>query len=79
MIVNSMENMSREKRKTGGITDIENMPIGFSFTLATNQEALSNFAKMTDEEKRQVLEAARNVQSKSEMQRFVDSIGDFFS
>ena len=76
MIVNSNENNAALDRSQGDITSFDNMPIGFSFSLATNQAALTNFAKMTDAEKRQVLEAARNVQSKSEMQSFVDSIGD---
>lgn len=56
--------------------DLDNMPLGFSFSLAANQNALTNFSKMSDEEKRQVIEAARNVQSKQQMERFVNSIGE---
>lgn len=50
------------------------MPLGLAFRLGMNEKALENFAKMTEEEKRQVLEAARGVQSKAEMERFVSSI-----
>ena len=39
----------------------EEMPIGFGFALAENEKAMSSFAKMTEEEKKQVMEAARSV------------------
>ena len=41
----------------------EEMPIGFGFALAENEKAMSSFAKMTEEEKKQVMEAARSVQT----------------
>lgn len=56
--------------------EYEEMPLGFSFSLATNERAMKNFANMTDSEKNQVVEAARGVESKDDMQSFVDSIGD---
>lgn len=52
------------------------MPLGFSFSLATNQNAMEKFASMTDPEKRQVLETARSIRSKQQMEHFVDSIGE---
>lgn len=52
----------------------EDMPIGFSFALGTNERALAQFAEMTDEEKRQVLEAARATQTKREMRDLVEQI-----
>lgn len=33
----------------------EEMPIGFGFALAENEKAMSSFAKMTEEEKKQVM------------------------
>lgn len=51
------------------------MPMGFAFQMAMNEKALNNFAKMTEEEKRQVLEAARNVSSKQQMQSIVEDLG----
>ncbi len=47
------------------------MPIGLSFQLGLNEKALTVYAQMNDEEKRQVVEAARNVTSKVEMQQLV--------
>lgn len=52
----------------------EDMPIGFSFVLGQNERALSHFAEMTEEEKRQVLETARATQTKSGMRSLVDQI-----
>ncbi len=50
------------------------MPMGFSFQLGLNEKALSAYAKLDDQEKRHILEAARKVQSKSEMRRIVEGL-----
>ena len=42
------------------------MPIGLSFQLGLNEKALSVYAQMDESEKKQVVEAARNVTSKAE-------------
>lgn len=68
MIVNDNHNPNAEE------INQQDMPLGFSFTLATNRDAMANFANLNNAEKRQVIEAARMVQSKHEMQSFVDSI-----
>lgn len=47
------------------------MPMGLSFQLGLNEKALTAYARMDDAEKRQVVEAARNVTSKAEMQQLV--------
>ncbi len=52
------------------------LPSGLGFGLAMNQKAMENFACMTEEEKQQVISAARNVQSKKEMQNLVRDIAD---
>lgn len=50
------------------------MPIGLSFQLGLNEKALFVYAQMDEEEKRQVVEAARNVTSKVEMQQLVSEL-----
>lgn len=50
------------------------MPMGLAFQLSMNAEAMENFAKMTEEEKRQVLETARNVVSKEQMRGIVSDL-----
>lgn len=52
----------------------KDMPLGLAFQLSMNERALENFAKMTEDEKRQVLEAARNVTSKEEMSGIVEDL-----
>nr|WP_300837286.1 hypothetical protein [uncultured Acetatifactor sp.] len=48
------------------------MPMGFSFQLGMNSKAMDAYGKLNDEEKRQVIEAARNVTTKSEMHWIVE-------
>ena len=47
------------------------MPMSFSFQLGMNPKAMDAYGKLNDDEKRQVIEAARNVTTKSEMNRLV--------
>lgn len=51
------------------------MPMGLAFQMAMNERAMENFAKMTDEEKRQVMEAARATTSKEQMRGIVEDLG----
>lgn len=52
----------------------QEMPLGFGFALGENEKALSVFAGMTEDERKQVMEAARCVQSKHEMRDLVDQL-----
>lgn len=56
--------------------DGNDMPMGLGFGLATNEKAMNNFASMDEAEKKQVIEAARNVHSKKEMQSLVMDIAN---
>lgn len=51
------------------------MPLGLAFQMSMNDQAMKNFAKMTEDERQRVLENARNTRSKSEMQRIVADLG----
>lgn len=50
------------------------MPLGFSSQLGTNPKAMEAYAGLNDEEKCQLAEAARNVTTKSEMNRLVAGV-----
>ncbi|MCI5872963.1 MAG: hypothetical protein PUJ55_07505 [Clostridiales bacterium] len=50
------------------------MPMGLAFQLSMNEQAMENFANMPEEEKRQVLAAARNVTSKEQMRGIVSDL-----
>lgn len=52
------------------------MPIGLGFGLAADERAMEHFSNMSDDEKRQVIEAGRNIKSKREMEQFVNKIGE---
>ena len=52
----------------------EAMPMGLGFGLAMNDEAMKHFSEMPENEKKQVIEAARCVSSKSEMKSLIDDI-----
>lgn len=52
------------------------MPMGFSFSMSANEKALNNFAKMSEEERAQVIEQARNVTSKHEMEQLIHDLGE---
>ena len=54
----------------------DGLPIGVGFGLAMNEDAMKNFAGMTEEEKERVIEAARSMQSREEMQNLVKNIAE---
>ena len=54
----------------------EEMPLGLAFQLSMNEKAMENFAKMTEQEKRQVLAAARSVSTKEQMQNIVSDLSN---
>ena len=58
------------------MSDVKDMPMGLSFRMAMNEKALNTYAEMTLEEKERVIEASRHAQSKEEMQRLVDRMGE---
>ena len=52
----------------------EEMPLGLGFGLAMNEVAMEHFSGMSETEKNQVIEAARMVNSKSEMNNLIQDI-----
>ncbi len=62
----------------GKADDRDDMPIGLSFQLGANPRAMDAYARLNDEEKRQVVEAAKNVTTKSEMNQIVRGLEQNF-
>ena len=54
----------------------DGLPLGLGFGLAMNSDAMRGFASLSDEEKKQVIEATRQIRSREEMQQFVNSIAE---
>lgn len=54
----------------------DGLPLGLGFGLAMNEDAMNGFSSLLEDEKRQVIEAARGINSKEEMEQFVNSIAE---
>lgn len=52
------------------------MPIGFGLSLAANAKSMEAFANMTDAEKQATVEKSRQMHSREDMERYVDSLGE---
>ena len=53
-----------------------NMPMGFTFSMSSNEKSMNNFARMSEEERAQVIQKARNVSSKHEMEKLIQDLGE---
>ncbi len=65
---------SEAVRLEGDIMNFKEVPMGFSMALAQNEKALNVYAGMRDEQKEEVIDKARNVKSKQEMQSLVNEL-----
>lgn len=52
------------------------MPIGFGLSLAANSKSMEAFAGMTDEEKSAVVEKSRQMHTRTDMEKYVASLGE---
>lgn len=52
------------------------MPIGFGLSLAANSKAMESFAKMSDAEKEAVVEKSRHMHTRTDMEKYVASLGE---
>lgn len=69
--VDGMENTE----KKWNIGQGGDMPIGFGLSLAANAKSMEAFSNMTDEEKTAVVEKSRHMQSRAEMENYVNQLG----
>jgi len=54
--------------------DQQDLPLGFTFTLALNPEAMQTFSSLSKERQEEILQKARSVSSKREMKSLVNSL-----
>ncbi|MEG2368146.1 MAG: hypothetical protein RSB53_08535, partial [Oscillospiraceae bacterium] len=52
------------------------IPLGFGMALAHNAKALDSFAALSHDKRRGIVEAARKVRTKDEMQSFVNKLAN---
>ncbi|MGN1111935.1 MAG: YdeI/OmpD-associated family protein [Acutalibacteraceae bacterium] len=58
---------------------LSELPLGFSMALAKNPEALQAFSNLSDYEKRSVIDGTHTVQTKREMQEYVNNLPNYKS
>jgi len=51
------------------------MPIGFGLSLAANEKSMETFSKMSEEQKMATVEKSRHMQTRAQMEQFVNSLG----
>ncbi len=66
--------MSSEKQ--WNIGEGGDMPIGFGLSLAANAKSMEAFAKMDDAEKEAVVEKSRQMHTRTDMENYVNSLGE---
>ena len=52
------------------------MLIGFGLSLAANEKSMEAFAKMSDAEKEEAVEKSKHMQTRADMEQFVNSLGE---
>ncbi len=55
--------------------EYEDIPLGLSFGLATNVRASAAYGEMSEGERKQVIEEARGVNNKADMEALINRIG----
>ena len=67
---------SENKENKWNIGQGGGMPIGFGLSLAANAKAIETFSKMSDAEKTAVVEKSRQMQSRVDMENYVNTLGE---
>ncbi|MBP1737532.1 MAG: hypothetical protein H6Q60_1413 [Oscillospiraceae bacterium] len=53
---------------------LQDLPMGFGMALLQNQDAAAYFDALSEAERRRLLDKTHSIQSKQEMQAFVDDL-----
>ena len=74
-----MKKESSKKEKSAAkdaaqLSRVADMPMGLSFSLSRNVNAMTAFCAMSDEKRQSIIEGARAVSSKQEMKEYVNAI-----
>ncbi len=54
--------------------DNQELPIGFTMELAQHSDILNEFSQLTDAEREEIVNGARNVSSREEMRSYVENM-----
>ena len=58
--------------------DEQSLPLGLGMALAQNSAAMERFARLPENEQQAVIDGARQVRSRQEMQSFVNKISNSY-
>lgn len=61
------------------LNPIADLPMGLGMALVQNVSAMERFAELSPDEQRQIIDQTHTINSKSEMQSFVQSLSDRWS
>lgn len=67
------QNRKNEPRMHHNQVFTDEMPLGFGMALTQNPSALDRFAKLSDDEKRELIGSVHGIRSKEEMRAFVEN------
>lgn len=70
---NTKKNETKEDEKMTPYYD-DSLPVGFAFGLAMDMDAMNHFSNMSEAEKEELLNRARDAKSKEEMERIISQI-----
>lgn len=56
------------------LNPLADLPMGLGMALSQNVDAMSHFADLSPDEQRQIIDQTHTIQSKSEMQSFVQRL-----
>ena len=56
------------------MVDNSEMPIGFTMELAQHSDILTRFAELPESRRNEIVDGARNVESRNEMRNYVESM-----
>lgn len=61
------------------LNPIADLPMGLGMALAQNVNAMEHFVRLSPDEQRQIIDQTHTIQSKDEMQSFVQSLSGRWS
>lgn len=56
------------------LNPMKDLPMGFGMALVQNEKAMSNFANMTENQRKSIINQTHSISSKEEMQSFVNNL-----
>lgn len=66
--------VTQNKNEVFFMFDLNGLPQGLGMALSRNENAMSNFSNLNENERKKIIELSRSVRSKQEMNRLVNKL-----